>query len=787
MLPISAIHEVFPPLHLADLRNSLAQDIENDIDCLLHWLEPLYPDGNAGFTEPSPRIKAAARSCLKDEQSQLDFIRLYINSIRIACDNLFRPMVAHSDLATVMNVIDSISTYYRQHLIHLGLSELARNLFWRNLNLLFHWHLIKQPLPFMHLLGQYLDTSLFAKPGSNATKNLPELQKYGKILVSIGLTDELNSTIIQLSIRRIRAYVLSLCTGVWDRPFLSQINDWIRSDLYPSFSLVLQLSTAELDDIYLHNLIKICHDELVLLRITEIFQLIVNFPNSKIALSELHVCILFRLNHDFNNTASNISRNNTLNSMNTSSMDLSLFKVVANIAETASNSQAYQRAKLVDTFIHACNENLLHSGANTVDVITTYTSTIKSFLIIDPKGVLLDKVVRPIRRYLKTREDIILKLVHGLLNEDPKTNELIELSIELRKGTSERPSHFLADDMIDNNWVPDPIDALPDFKKGKVTDVIESLISIFDLKEIFIDEFTKLFGDRLINLHNYDLLEVQNHLELLKARFGKDEFGTLDIMIRDVEESEKTNLKLHHRPVQGSDQPLLFHSTILSHLYWLSLLDNIETETAFKLPQQLQLQFENFKNNYSEIKKGRSLTLIPSLGVVKLDIDVNNTSFHFEVTPEQATVISLFDKNSEGLSVEFIADQLNLPGYNVSKVLEFWVRNGILVETTKDYFKPNEYDNVEMLTARKIESTVTGPDNSKGISDISTVIWPYVKNILDNMGLLPLARIHLMLGLSVPRQRLEISNISVTTLEEILDAMANEGQLDVKGNMYALK
>lgn len=708
MLPLSAVHEVFPPLHLADLRTSVATDIENDIDCLLHWLEPLYPNGKAALTDPSPRIRAAVRSCLKDEQSQLEFIHLYVNSIRIAFNDLFRPMVVKSDLATVMDVIGSVLNHYRHYIASLGLSELARSLFWRNLNLLFHWHLIKQPLPFMHLLAEYLDTSLFTHKPTTGTKNLPELQKYGKNLVAIGLTDELNSTIIQLSIRRIRAFVVSLCSGVWDRPFLSEINDWIQSDLYSNFSLVLRLSSAELDNIYLHNLIKICHDELVLLRITEIFQLIVNYPDSRIALSELHECILFRLNHDFNTTGSIVSRNNTLNSMNTSSMDLSLFKVVANIAENSSNSQAYQRAKLVDTFIQACNDNLLHSGANTVDVITTYTSTIKSFLIIDPKGVLLDKVVRPIRRYLKTREDIILKLVHGLLNEDLETNDLIELSIELRKGNSEKPNQSLADDMIDKSWVPDPIDALPDFKKGKVTDIIESLISIFDLKEIFIDEFTKLFGDKLINLHNYDLLEVRNHLDLLKMRFGKDEFSTLDIMIRDVEESERTNLKLHHRQIQGCNRPFLFHSTILSHLYWQTLLDNIETENTLLLPDQLQMQFDNFNENYTKIKLGRDLKLIPTLGLVKLDINLNNTDLHFEVTTEQASVIFLFDGDGGALHMDFISDKLNLPVYRVARHLEFWVKNGVLIETAKDLFRSNESESKVgmLLPLKNDESTI---------------------------------------------------------------------------------
>ena len=92
-------------------------------------------------------------------------------------------------------------------------------------------------------------------------------------------------------------------------------------------------------------------------------------------------------------------------------------------------------------------------------------------MIIDPKGVLLDKVVRPIRKYLKTREDIIIKLVRGLLDNSPE-NELIELARELRAPNKYRSkSHHskdLLEDLLDLNWVPDPVDALPDFKMGKL-------------------------------------------------------------------------------------------------------------------------------------------------------------------------------------------------------------------------------------------------------------------------------------------------------------------------------
>ena len=121
----------------------------------------------------------------------------------------------------------------------------------------------------------------------------------------------------------------------------------------------------------------------------------------------------------------------------------------------------------------------------------------------------------------------------------------------------------MLEDLLDLNWQPDPIDALPDFKKGKVSDIIESLISIFDSKDIFIDEFTRLFGDSLIKLKDYNVEEIELNLNLLKSRFGKQNFATLDVMIRDIKESEYLN-DLFVRNTRNTN----FNTSVLSHLYW---------------------------------------------------------------------------------------------------------------------------------------------------------------------------------------------------------------------------
>jgi anaphase-promoting complex subunit 2 len=49
----------------------------------------------------------------------------------------------------------------------------------------------------------------------------------------------------------------------------------------------------------------------------------------------------------------------------------------------------------------SCAKRLLHPAADTFTILAYYISTIKAFRMLDPPGVLLDKVARPIQIYLK--------------------------------------------------------------------------------------------------------------------------------------------------------------------------------------------------------------------------------------------------------------------------------------------------------------------------------------------------------------------------------------------------
>ena len=128
------------------------------------------------------------------------------------------------------------------------------------------------------------------------------------------------------------------------------------------------------------------------------------------------------------------------------------------------------------------SQRLLHPGASTTEILQIYISLIRCFAQLDPKGVLLDRVARPIRRYLKDRDDTVKVIVAGLLADGEggdgdgeaatsNSDVLAELAVELGRA-SELASQEAEDDgdleWDDMRWVPDPVDAGPGEDAGAV-------------------------------------------------------------------------------------------------------------------------------------------------------------------------------------------------------------------------------------------------------------------------------------------------------------------------------
>ena len=129
---------------------------------------------------------------------------------------------------------------------------------------------------------------------------------------------------------------------------------------------------------------------------------------------------------------------------------------------------SHARMHLVNDFSHTVSHRLLQPGASTLEVLQVYISSIRAFTLLEPKGVLLDRVARPIRRYLRERDDTVNIIVRGLLadpQEDSSDGDVLEeLALELTKDQGIPGANAEDDgelDYDDMSWTPDPVDAGP--------------------------------------------------------------------------------------------------------------------------------------------------------------------------------------------------------------------------------------------------------------------------------------------------------------------------------------
>lgn len=316
-----------------------------------------------------------------------------------------------------------------------------------------------------------------------------------------------------------------------------------------------------------------------------------------------------------------------------------------------------QRSNLISSFISNCNQNLLHAGTNTNDIILFYISTIKSFLIIDPRSVLLDNASRPIRKYLKERNDTIKNLVNGLLNYN-SINPLKILSDELSIKNVNKINNLTLD------WFPDPIDALPDFRKQ---DIIESLISIFDSKDIFITELVSEFSKKLLKLNNYDINDINLKLNQLKWKFNENDLHNLDIMLKDIQDSDIINNEIHKN--LNIWEKLNF--TLISHLYW----PEYEVE-KFNLPPQISNQINSYFLDYKSNQRGRNLNWL-NLGIVEVQLELKSKVLNLLVSPSQASIIYSFN-DIQSLNFDELKSSLDMQEELLLNDLNFWINLEIL-------------------------------------------------------------------------------------------------------------
>ncbi|OUM62074.1 hypothetical protein PIROE2DRAFT_11724, partial [Piromyces sp. E2] len=300
--------------------------------------------------------------------------------------------------------------------------------------------------------------------------------------------------------RHIQAIINQRYKGVFNKPCLVNSMSWYKCALIPFQNIIW------LPNIYHENkksfvswnarISFYIYRNYFDLRTSELFDIIVDYPESKWALIDLKISI----------------------------------KKTGLIKE------------LITSLNDSIKKRLLHQGAKTSDIVQQYISLIKCMQILDSSGLLLEQVSGLIKKYLRDRDDTIKCIIQIFVDEN--NYDLFE-SIPQQDIVAFDEMNL--DNYNNDNWMPEllKIDLANKVVKKKNVDIISTLLNIYDTRDMFVKEFQELLASRLLALKGYDLRKELKNLELLKLRFGENNLQLCEVMIKDISSSRRIDYNIH--------------------------------------------------------------------------------------------------------------------------------------------------------------------------------------------------------------------------------------------------
>lgn len=109
-----------------------------------------------------------------------------------------------------------------------------------------------------------------------------------------------------------------------------------------------------------------------------------------------------------------------------------------------------------------------------------------------------------------------------------------------------------------------------------MADIISILVNIYGSKDLFVSEYRALLADRILSNYSYDVSNERRYLELLKRRFGESHLHFCDIMLKDVQDSQRLNRHIKDQLAKREDldDSIDFDAFIFSGVYWPPFKDD---------------------------------------------------------------------------------------------------------------------------------------------------------------------------------------------------------------------
>jgi anaphase-promoting complex subunit 2 len=472
-------------------------------------------------------------------------------------------------------------------------------------------------------------------------------------MATIGLLEQVEPVIVELLYKAIETHIRRY-HKMFERRVLEKSLVWLN-DIVLAF--LRQLGSEETMQRWKARLEFHLFKSLCDLRISELVDIILEYPENDAALRDLRICML----------------------------------------------KTDQKRHLMDSLAAALRKRLLHQGATTSDILEQYISTIKSFNVLDPSRLMLEQIAGPIRKYLRSRDDTVPCIINSLLDS---ANQSLFDNLEPMMGDKE--------DWDDMEWKPMPMELDPSTasRSKKSADIVSMLISIYPTRDVFVKEYQKILADKLIASKDYDVSEEFKNLELLKIRFGDGNMQHCEVMIKDMYDSKRIDVFVHH------GQPKELHALILSDLFWPEFQDPNEIEGAVTLemlPKHIRDNLTWYEDRFKLHKQSRHLQWMPHLGSVELEIVLKDRIKTVVVSPLHASILDKFT-TSPMWRLEDLASDMNISGAVMKKKLAYWIDEGVLRLEASRRPTPNKTHVIETELVYSVVEEVVKQEHERPVN-----------------------------------------------------------------------
>ena len=271
-------------------------------------------------------------------------------------------------------------------------------------------------------------------------------------------------------------------------------------------------------------------------------------------------------------------------------------------------------------------------------------------------------------------------------------------------------------------------------------------------------------------------------------------------MLKDVMESRRTDVLIQKRGTLtniSSPKPDI-HAKILSRLFWPPL----NTET-FCIPPEVEALQEKYSTAFEAVKPTRKLTWLQALGLVTVELHLQDRHVHEDVHTWQASVIYAFQDPSGSdipaiRTFESLATTLQMDRPLLLAALNFWVGKLVLREISPGTYQVLETFSTSDLSASHSSKTTVaqaaaasasaavGTTSMKSAEDAANEkmeeFWPFVVAMLTNQGAMPAAKIVMMLKMVVTGG----FPFGVEEMKEFLRGRIEEGRVELVGGAYRI-